>query len=242
MEPRLVRGRAEADESVSERRTRERQIWRLAFLVSVVLHILIFVLGPRGSVLIAPLDAAGPDQGDNTAADGSMSVVALSSAPPAPIVRPAPPIFNADVPLPEILPEDPLAEIALDLPEIREPGVGATTGQDASDVPDPGIQGATGAGNAGSTIQGRARLVPPSPRGLIIPPTNNDLRGSSIEVWVFVDASGRVVADSTRLEPPTRNRGFNDRLMDEAAAWAFEPARENGQPVAAWFPYTISME
>jgi hypothetical protein len=242
MEPRLVRGREGSDESVGERRTRERRVWRVAFLASVVLHVLIFLFGPRGSVLIAPMDAAGPDQGDNTAADGTMTVVALSSAPPAPIVRPAAPVFTADVPVPEALPEDPTAEIALDLPEIRDPGVGATTGDDPGDLPDAGIPGATGAGNAGTTVEGRARLVPPSPRGLIIPPTNSDLRGSRVEVWVFVDEQGRVVADSTRLEPPTSDGGFNSRLLSEAAEWAFEPARENGEPVAAWFPYTISME
>ena len=60
-------------------------------------------------------------------------------------------------------------------------------------------------------------------------------------MWVFVDAAGKVVADSTRLNPPTSDRGFNRRLIDEAAEWVFNPATRNGQPVAAWFPYTISM-
>ena len=83
--------------------------------------------------------------------------------------------------------------------------------------------------------------IPPSPRGMIIPPTNRRLRGSSVEVWVFVNEVGRVVADSTRLNPPTSDRGFNRRLIEEAAEWVFNPAMKEGKPVAAWFPYTISM-
>jgi hypothetical protein len=77
---------------------------------------------------------------------------------------------------------------------------------------------------------------------MIIPPTNRDLRGSEIEVWVFVNEQGRVVADSTQLRPPTRDRRFNEQLTREAAEWIFNPARENGVPVAAWFPYVIAMD
>jgi hypothetical protein len=76
---------------------------------------------------------------------------------------------------------------------------------------------------------------------MIIPPTNKKLRGSAVEVWVFVNEGGRVVADSTRLNPPTSDRGFNRRLIEEAAEWVFTPAMKEGKPVAAWFPYTISM-
>ena len=80
-----------------------------------------------------------------------------------------------------------------------------------------------------------------APRGMIIPPQNDDLRGTEVQVWVFVDTRGRVVADSTRLDPPTRDRGFNRRLIREAAEWVFRPAVQEGKPVASWFPYRISM-
>jgi hypothetical protein len=76
---------------------------------------------------------------------------------------------------------------------------------------------------------------------MIMPPANRSLRGRQVEVWVFVDEAGRVVADSTRLRPPTPDRDFNRRLIEEAAEWVFDPARQHGRPVAAWFPYTISM-
>jgi hypothetical protein len=105
----------------------------------------------------------------------------------------------------------------------------------------PGIEGGTGRGDGGTGDSGRFTVIPPSPRGMIIPPTNRRLRGSSVEVWVFVNAAGRVVPDSTRLNPPTSDRSFNRRLMEEAAEWVFNPATREGRPVAAWFPYTISM-
>jgi hypothetical protein len=228
-------------ESVGERRGRERRVWRNALLLSVLFHALIFLFGSRRELQL-PSSAAGPDNANDFAASGAMTAVALSSAPPAAIVRPPPPVFEADVPETEPIPPEPFPEVSLDLPDIRDPGVGSTTGTDPGDTPDVGIPGAVGAGNAGTAERGLSGLVPPSPRGMIIPPTNGKLRGSQIEVWVFVDEQGRVVPDSTRLQPPTSDRGFNEQLVGEAAQWVFEPARQNGAPVAAWFPYTISME
>jgi WD40 repeat protein len=62
-----------------------------------------------------------------------------------------------------------------------------------------------------------------------------------VEVWVFVNEEGRVVPDSTHLRPPTGDRRFDEQLAREASGWVFDPAREDGLPIAAWFPYTISM-
>lgn len=84
-------------------------------------------------------------------------------------------------------------------------------------------------------------LEPASPLGMIIPPANRDLAGVETTVWIFVDDTGRVVPDSTRLDPPSRDSGFNRRLLREAAEWAFRPARRNGQAVPSWFPFRISM-
>ena len=229
-------------QGVRQRRVRESRIGRWAFLVSVVLHALVFLFGPRGSVPISSLAAAGPDRADFRAADGNMTVLALSSAPPTPIRRPALPVVDVELAVPQLNTMEPLPEAVLNLPDLLASGIGSTSGRDPGDASDAGIPGAIGAGDAGTSIEGRFRIVPPSPRGIILPPTSEDLRGSRIEVWVFVDEGGRVVADSTRLEPPTENGRFNEQLLGEAAQWVFEPARQNGAPVAAWFPYTISME
>ena len=117
----------------------------------------------------------------------------------------------------------------------------AVAGTEPGALEGPGLPDGTGEGDDGNAAEGLNQLQPPAPRGMIIPPRNRDLRGTEVQVWVFVDERGRVVPDSTRLDPPTRDRGFNRRLMEEAAEWIFRPALQAGQPVASWFPYTIFM-
>lgn len=212
-----------------DRRRRERTVWRTGLLLSVLLHLLIFV-GWRGSVIpLSPFAAAGPRAGDNRAARGSMQALNMSVPPSRPIIRPPRPLAVAVELEPvefedsEVL--DP-ASVLGDAPGSRE-GAGLETG--------------TGAGDGGNAEEGFFRLQPPSPRGMIIPPANRELKGTTVEVWVFVDEQGRVVPDSTRLSPPTRDRSFNERLIREAAEWVFRPAIQGGKPVASWFPYQISM-
>lgn len=229
-------------DDVATRRSRERGAWGIAFVLSMLVHVLIFLLGPRGLILLPGMATIGEDRADDRAVQGVLEVVAMSSAPPAP-VDPLP-VVEPDVvlPEPEIFVPEPIPEVALEVPEIFEPGVGTTTGTDLVEVVGAGVPGEVGDGAAGTEAQGAPRLVPPSPRGLIMPPTNRDLRGSQVEVWVFVNEDGRVVPDSTQLRPPTSDRRFNEQLEREAAQWVFDPAREGGAPVAAWFPYRISME
>ena len=106
-------------EDVRARRVRERKIWRPGIGASLALHALIFLFGPQGLVPLPSADAAGPATGDVRAADGTMTVIPLSSAPPAPIRRPALPIVSVDVAVPELNPTDPTAEFAVDLPALQ---------------------------------------------------------------------------------------------------------------------------
>lgn len=159
-----------------------------------------------------------------------MQSMNLQVANPRPIVPPPVPILTLDDVDPVIFDLEPQLDLAAMAGEA--PGLG--------DGP-PGIEGGQGRGDGGTAAEGFFDLVPPSPRGMIIPPSSSSLRGKQVEVWVFVDASGKVVADSTRLNPPTSDRGFNRRLIAEASEWVFHPAKRNDQAVAAWFPYTISM-
>ena len=105
----------------------------------------------------------------------------------------------------------------------------------------PGIADGKGKGDGGNAEEGLFRLNPPQPRGMIIPPANKSLKGTTVEVWVFVNEQGKVVPDSTRLNPPTNDKGFNQRLIREASEWVFRPATRGGKAVASWFPYQISM-
>ena len=216
--------------SVKERRAAQDRLLRNALGISLLFHAFLFFVWQVVPIPPSPLSAAGPRAGDFRAAGGGMQSVNLRVPPRRPIIPPRVPIITLEMTDPVEF--DPEPEIDLAAMTGEAPGM--------SEGP-PGLEGGQGRGDGGTAEQGLFRLTPPSPRGMIIPPTNRSLRGKQVEVWVFVDARGRVVADSTRLNPPTSDGGFNRRLIAEAAEWVFNPARRDDQPVAAWFPYTISM-
>ncbi len=215
--------------NANDRRRRERRIWRNGLLVSVLLHLILF-FGWKGNVIpLSPFAAAGPRAGDNRAAAGSLQAMNIRTPPPMPITPPPVPI-EVSV---EIEPVEFEQDVEFDPASVlgEQPGL----------LEGPGLEDGPGEGDGGNKDEGLYRLQPASPRGLIIPPTNENLRGTEIQVWVFVDERGRVVSDSTRLEPPTKDGGFNRRLIREAAGWVFRPAVQEGRAVASWFPYKISM-
>ncbi|RMH13291.1 MAG: hypothetical protein D6701_12450 [Gemmatimonadetes bacterium] len=210
-----------------QRRQAERRLWRNALLVSLFFHLMIFLLW-RDDSLESSLAAAGPRAGDNRAASGGMQAIQVRVPPPRPIVPPK-------IPLPTVVEVEPVQveqEVRIETAAI----LGERPGDEG-----PGRETGDGKGDGGTADEGLFRLVPPSPRGMIIPPASKELKGEVVQVWVWVDESGRVVPDSTRLRPPTSDREFNERLLREAAEWVFRPARKGGKPVAAWFPYRISM-
>jgi hypothetical protein len=205
--------------SVKERKAAEGRVYRNALLISLLVHLLLAFGWERDPVPISPFSAAGPRAGDDRAAAGGMQALNLAIPRPRPIVPPRVPIITLDHVEPVVVSLEP----EVDLAALIGDGPGLDEG--------PGIEGGTGEGDGGTGDTGRFTVIPPSPRGMIIPPTNRSLRGSSVQVWVFVSAAGRVVPDSTHLSPPTRDRGFNRRLIEEAAEWVFNPATREGQPV-----------
>jgi hypothetical protein len=217
------------DLSLDERRNTGRKIGRNALLISLLIHAVVFFFWRTNGPLMSPFAAAGPRAGDNRAAGGSMTSMAIRIPPPRPIVPPR-------IPLPTVTPD--IMEFE---PEVDQSPMDVIGDRPGNSPGPPGIEGGTGQGDGGTAEEGLFRLVPPSPRGMIMPPANDKLRGREVEVWVFVDERGRVVPDSTRLEPPTSDGDFNRRLIQEAAQWVFEPARQGGKAVASWFPYTIAM-
>ncbi|MGW8267245.1 MAG: hypothetical protein ACWGSQ_12840 [Longimicrobiales bacterium] len=216
--------------TVRERKAAEGRLFRSALLVSLLIHALVFAFWKTVPIPQSPFAAAGPRAGDfRAAAGGGMQAMNLAVPPPRPIIPPRVPLISLEM----VEPVEINLEPQPDLADLIGDGPGLDEG--------PGIEGGTGRGDGGTASEGFFRMVPPSPRGMIIPPTNKSLRGSQVEVWVFVNERGRVVPDSTRLNPPTSDRGFNRRLIEEASEWVFNPAMMQGKPVAAWFPYTISM-
>ncbi len=216
----------ERDPSVlsnDERRRRERPVWRIALGVSVLLHLLLFIWWPSESLLVSPFAAAGPRMGDDRAAGGSMQALNMRVPPAVPIIPPP-------LPTPSI---EPVEVLEFDDQARVEPADVLGTG--LAQVGPPGVSDGTGRGDGGTADEGELRLIAPSPRTMIIPP--DKLKGE-VTVWVWVDATGRVVADSTQLRPPTSDRSVNQRLIRDAADWRFEPARQGGRAVASWYPYT----
>ena len=216
-----------SDLDVGSRRRRDRRHWRYAYLASFLFHLAVLFPGGSRPIPPSPFTAVGPRANDSRAAAGGMQTMNIVTPPPRPVQRPLVPlIVDIDIEPVEIEP-DPVDVAAV---------IGERPGLD-----DPGLANGDGQGDGGTAATGQRRLVPPTPRGMIIPPANRNLRGVEVQVWVFVDEYGQVVADSTRLDPPTRDRGFNRQLIREAAQWVFRPGTRDGEPVASWFPYKISM-
>ncbi|WP_405283483.1 hypothetical protein V3331_16510 [Gaopeijia maritima] len=210
-----------------ERRRRERPVWRRALGASIVVHLLIFLSWPSEPVLVSPFSAAGPRNGDDRAAAGSMQTVNMRIPPAVPIVPPP-------LPTPTV---EPVVELEFDDEARVEPSEVMGTG--LAELGPPGLETGTGAGDGGTADEGLFRLVPPMPRAMILPTFAEELKERGAEIWVWVDATGRVVPDSTRVEPPTSDRGLNRRLREEAADWRFEPARQGGEAVASWYNYRV---
>lgn len=224
--------------SLTERRKREWKNWRIGFFLSVFVHALIFLFFPTQRIMLSPFAAAGArNNDDRAAASGAMQAMNIRmAAEVVEVVLPRPVPIPVEVEIEPVEFEEEVAQIE----PVEAPGVGEGT-QGPGTTEGAGTADGTGLGDGGTGDEGLFRLIPPTPRGMIIPPSSDRLRGREVEVWVFVDATGRVVADSTRLEPPTSDGDFNKRLIREAAEWIFRPATEGGQPVATWFPYRISM-
>ncbi len=107
-----------------ERRKREGQIWRSAFVISLGLHLLLFLLWPSSWGPESPFSAAGPRALDDRAAEGAMQAVSLSSAPPDEAQPPPVPVVTLDPPDPvevEIEP-DALPDVEITPPDIPIPG------------------------------------------------------------------------------------------------------------------------
>ena len=219
----------ETAQSVSARRRSERRKWLLAVLASVVLHLIIFVgAGDRPLPRLAE-SAAGPSASDSRAAKGSMQVLTMRVPPPIPRVIPRP-VINVEV---EIEP------IEFEEPYVLEPP--PSFGEGESEGEGPGMEDGEGEGDGGESTEGRTREVAPNPIFFPMVPSYDGNLEERIQVWVWVDIEGSVVPDSTRLNPPTRDRDFNRRMIEEANTWLFVPAERGGVPVATWFRWTASI-
>ena len=178
---------------------------------------------------LSPDAAAGPSLGDYRAAQGSMQSVTLRVPRPPiqPIVKP---VIEVEVSVEPLTFDE---EVVLEPPP--------SLGEGDSEGEGPGVETGEGLGDGGESTEGLFRQLPPHPQGVFLPPPYDRGFEARLKVWVWVNRAGRVVPDSTRLDPPTDDSGFNRRMIEEASTWVFVPAQRDGVPVAVWFSYTISI-
>ena len=212
----------ERSTGIRGRRRRERKILGVALLVSLVFHLSVFALAGRREIPTLSAEASAR-KAELLVARGGVEAIRVSQPPPVPLVPPALPVPTALDIEPVELAQELDFDLAALLGELGPPGP-------------PGLD----LGDHGTGDSGESDFVGPHHRGLIMPPGHKALRGVTLDVWVFVDAAGGVVADSTRLDPPTRDRKLNRQLIREASEWRFRPATRAGVPVAAWYRYTVT--
>lgn len=217
----------------------------LGLLVSLVVHAAILLTMEEAPIPDAEY-AAGPGTADpRAAAGGGSGLEMIEVRPTTPAEEEVTPV-EVSVPVPRVVaePEEvetpterPAEEAAASQQGRNAPGEGGEEGI----AEGPGRATGEGEGAGGTGEEGASGVVPPRPRGQILPPTDRprSVRGLVVTVHMLVDESGRVVPGSVRLEPPTPDAGYNRRLIRSSSEWRFDPARQNGQPVRA--PYSFQV-
>jgi outer membrane biosynthesis protein TonB len=207
-------------------------------VASLLLHVLIVLLFRQALVVPeVPISAAGEQAGDpRAAAGGGMEIIAYTEV--------TPPMPEEQVPIPEPVPEAALPPVEPQQParaSARVLGQAPSAGEGRGPETGPGTDTGTGLGDGGTGETGTSAVTAPSPRGLILPPSDRpaSVRGRSVTVYVFVTERGMVVPDSTRLAPGSGDSRFDTRLRRQANEWVFNPARRDGRPVPEWFQYMI---
>ncbi|UCC83278.1 MAG: energy transducer TonB [Gemmatimonadota bacterium] len=211
-----------ASERIGQRVRREREVWRLGLLLSVLFHLILLLLS--NTVVDIGRSAAGPARGSALAAPGEDAMVSVVLPPRTEIWIP---------PRPEIPLIDPV-EVEVPFPEMAENWVELRPPQERVG---PGVPGGEGSGAGGDASEGNQQTIP-IPKGIIMAPLDRprSVRGHEVTVHVLVNAAG--VVESVYLDPPTPDGGYNEALIREARDWVFAPAVRQGQPVAMWTSYT----
>jgi protein TonB len=237
----------------SELNRRWTRAWRWSLIASVLFHLLMLVLFRTQVFLpVVETSAAGPDAGDTrAAAGGGMEAIALQVMEPPPAPQPEPVVVPpVPTPTPTPTPDPPPVDTVRPTTPPAPPTTGTGTGQTqqtaagggTGNASGPGTATGTGRGGGGDSETGTGRIIAPSPRGLILPPSDRprSVRGKSITVYVFVNERGTVVSDSTRLNPSSGDGGFDKRLKEQASEWRFRPGSRGGEPIATWFQYVMT--
>lgn len=83
----------------------------------------------------------------------------------------------------------------------------------------------------------------PSPITFVPPPVplpGSDARGKTYLTAVFIDTSGTVIPDSTRITPVPHDRTFAQNFANALARRRYRPAMQGGCPIGAWIRISYS--
>jgi hypothetical protein len=206
-----------------------KKVWLMSYSLSVLLHVSFFFLwwGEEASDAVSqtPTSTEGLGGGNPFS---RIQLVRVRSVSENTRVRPVVPIVELEL----------VPPIQFEITDDNE--VSSLIGDISPDW-------ARGLSNANLSIgdsysgDGSDLKSPPLPRSIVIPQILAGQGLGEIQIDVFVDESGRVVSDSTRIFSPNASSSVQSQLFDKASEWMFDPARISGKPVGSWFSYTIRM-
>lgn len=151
-------------------------------------------------------------------------------------VPPAPTITLAPIP--------PIDPVAVDLSRITVPLPSPTTASSRTAGGAAGQAGtAAGTGGAGGSGTGDEDryILPPNPRGVIVPPERapRSVRGRKYRATFWVGADGRV--DRVELSPRIEDAEYRAALIERLMDFAFYPARRAGIAIPGVVPIVFAI-
>ena len=228
-------------------------------ILSAVVHAaLIFAALYGGSRLMVADRMPGAGRGRGGGGGGGASRALLLYSPPAaapagptlplppPLVVPkVPPVPLPEVKPPDVTPPPPqlsTAQLLAALGRAAGPGQGSGAGPGAGSGSGGGNGSGRGAGTGPDSGGAGGRLYPPTPRQIILPPSDRpaSVRGTTITVRFEISERGDVMRVS--MSPTPRDHTFASQFAERLKQYTFTPATTlDGRPVAAIYEIRITL-
>ncbi|HVO35064.1 MAG TPA: hypothetical protein VMT21_05830 [Gemmatimonadales bacterium] len=226
-------------------------------ILSAVVHaalVLAVVYGGTRLVVADRMPGAGRGRGGGGGGGGARALLLFAppAAPPAGPTLPLPPQLvmpkAAPIPLPEMQPPDlpsptlSTAQLLASLGPGEGPGKGTGAGPGAGSGTGGGTGSGRGPGMGPDSGGGGGSLYPPTPKQIILPPSDRpaSVRGTTIVVRFEISERGDVMRVS--MSPTPRDRSFASEFTERLRRYTFTPATTlDGHPVAAIYEIRITL-
>jgi len=231
-------------------------------LLSLLLHIvlILLLLIPLRRDFARVLDLGVPGRKSGGGGGGGKEGVAYITLPApraqAPVAEPVSPPTQAPPPVPVVTPPvvipppEPVAPVSPPVAEASAPatdsvggsgpghGGGTGGGQGGGQGPGSGPGSGPGDGGGGSVGKGRAAQL----RHQVLPPEDSpkELRGVSIRVTLWIDATGKV--ERVAMNPPIKDGKYAGQLREIMMSYRYRPALgPDGTAVASTDTQTVTI-